>query len=68
MTLDNDKDLKSKNGREKKVYIREPRISIKKENFKSKPKNVGLKTGLYFGVTLIQAVVSKMLKIFCKIF
>ena len=42
MTLDNDKDLKSK--------------------------NVGLKKAYTLGVTLIQAVVSKMLKIFCKIF
>ena len=49
MTLDNDKDLKSKNGREKKVYIHEPRISIKKENFKSKPKNVGLKKAYTLG-------------------
>ena len=43
-------------------------ISIQKENLKSKPKKFLLEKGLFFWVTLIQAVVSKTLRLFYKIF
>ena len=56
-TLRTDKDLKSKNVRGEKVYLL-AKESIQKENFKSKPKKNQLEKGLFFGVTLIQAVVA----------
>ena len=44
-----DKDLKSKSVKGKK-FIYQPMISIKKENFNSKPKNKsGLKKTYFFG-------------------
>ena len=46
-------------GGKKFIYL--PRISIEKENLKSKPNKFGLKKA-YFA--LIQAVVSKMLRLF----
>ena len=49
-----------------KKFIYQPRIQ--KENFKSKPKKIRLEEGLFFWVTLIQAVVSKTLRLFYKIF
>ena len=44
------------------------RISIQKENFKSKVKKFRLEKGLFFWVTLIQAVVAKTLRLFYKVF
>ena len=67
MTLRTDKDLKSKNVLGKKL-IYQPRISIQTENFKSKPETFRLEKGLFFGVSLIQAVVAKTLRLFHKIF
>ena len=52
----------------KSLYVYKPRISIQKENFKSKPKKIWLEKGLFFWVTLIQAVVSETLRLFYKIF
>ena len=66
MTFHTDKDLKSKKFWGKKVDIYKPRISIQKENLRSKPKKIRLEKGLLFGVTLIQAVESKTLRLFYK--
>ena len=44
------------------------RISIQKENFKSKVKKFRLEKGLFFWVTLIQVVVAKTLRLFYKVF
>ena len=60
MTLHTDEDLNSKNVRGKKVYILAKDIDLKR-NLKSKPKKNRLEKGLYFWVTLIQAIVSKTL-------
>ena len=43
-------------------------MSVQEENFKSKPKNFRLEKCLLFGVTLIQAVVFKKLRLFYKMF
>ena len=67
MTLRTDKDLKSKNVRGKTIYILAKDMDSK-ENLKSKPKKNWLEKGLFFWVTLIQAVVSKTLRLFYKIF
>ena len=47
-----------------KKFMYKPRMSIQKENLKSKPRQNWLEKGLFFGVTLIQAVVSKTLVFF----
>ena len=49
----------------RKNFIYEPRISI--QNLKIKAKKNRLEKGQFFGVTLIQAVVSKTLRLFYKI-
>ena len=66
MTLCTDKDLKSKNFRGKKVYILAKDIDSKRK-FEIKAKKNRLEKGLFW-VTLIQAVVSKTLRLFYKIF
>ena len=60
MTLRTDKDIKYKNVRGKKVYVLAKDIDSK---FEIKAKKIRLEKGLFFGVTLIQAVVF----FFCKI-
>ena len=62
MTLHIDKDFNKKT-----TYILAKDINSK-ENLKSKPKKRQLEKGLFFWVTLIQAVVSKTLRLFYKIF
>ena len=52
---------------EKKVYILAKDIDSKRK-FEIKAKKNRLEKGLYFWVTLIQAVVSKTLSLFYKIF
>ena len=61
MTLQTDKDLKSKNFRGKKGYILAKNIDSKKKKSNQSQKIFG-------GVTLIQAVVSKTLRLVSKIF
>ena len=67
MTIFTDKDLKSKNVRGKKVYILAKDIDSKRK-FEIKAKKIRLEKGLFFWVTLIQAVVSKTLRLFYEIF
>jgi len=57
----------NQNVRGKKVYIFAKDIDSKR-NLKSKQKKFGLKKAYFFWVTLIQAVVSKTLRLFYKIF
>ena len=66
MTWHTGKDLKLKKFWGKKVYILTKDIDSK-ENFKSKPKKFQPEKGSFFWVILIQAVVSKTLRLFCKI-
>ena len=67
MTLRTDKDLKSKNVREKKVYILAKDIDLKRK-FEIKANKISAWKRPIFQVTLIQAVVSKTLRLFYKIF
>ena len=67
MTLRTDKDIKLKKFQGKKVYILAKYIDSKRK-FKIKAKKkFGLKKALFFWVTLIQAVVSKTLRLLYKI-
>ena len=68
MTLRTDKDLKSKNFREKKVYILAKDIDSKQKfEIQAKKSSAWWKRPIFW-VTLIQAVVSKTLRLFYKIF
>ena len=67
MTLRTNKDLKSKKFKGKKVYILAKDIDSKRK-LEIKAKKFRLEKGLFFGVTLIQAVVSKSLDSFKKYF
>ena len=67
MTFRTDKDLKTKNFRGKKVCILAKDIDSKRK-FEIKAKKFRLEKGLFFWDTLIQAVVSKTLRLFYKIF
>ena len=51
-----------------KKFIYQPRIWIQKENLKSKPKKIWLEKGLFFWVTLIQAVVQNAQTLLQNIF
>ena len=50
MTLHYDKDLNLKNIYREKKFIYQPWMLIRKERFKSKPKQLQLEKGLFFGV------------------
>ena len=67
MTLRTDKDLKSKNVSGKKIYILAKDIDSKRK-FEIKAKKKSAWKRPIFWVTLIQAVVSKTLRLFYKIF
>ena len=67
MTLSTDNDLKSKNFRGKKVYILARNINSKRK-FEMKAKQILAWKRPIFWVTIIQAIVSKTLRIFYRIF